>query len=66
MEDEEQNLRDTLIELDRLKKESLTEYLAKIPHIDKIERKTFSTEGKGDLFNRFFSHFEYEISLSVK
>ena len=66
LEDEEQNLRDTLIELDRLKKESLTEYLAKIPHIDKIERKTFSTEGKGDLFNRFFSHFEYEISLSVK
>ena len=49
MEDEEQNLRDTLIELDRLEKESLTEYLAKTPHIDKIERKTFSTEGKGDL-----------------
>ena len=64
--DEEDNLRDTLIELDRVKKESLTEYLTKIPHIGKIERKTFSTEGKGDLFNRFFSHFEYEISLSVK
>ena len=47
MEDEEQNLRDTLIELDRLKKESLTEYLAKIPHIDKIERKTFLPKEKG-------------------
>ena len=64
--DEEDNLRDTLIELDRLKKESLTEYLAKIPHIDKIERKTFFYRRKRRSFNRFFSHFEYEISLSVK
>ncbi|HAD22004.1 MAG TPA: hypothetical protein DCF87_07825 [Opitutae bacterium] len=62
----EKNVRDILIDLDRVKKEALTEYLSNIPHIHKIERKSFSIEGKGDLFNRYFSHFEYEILLKVK
>lgn len=62
----EKNVRDILIDLDRVKKEALTDYLSKIPHIHKIERKSFSIEGKGDLFNRYFSHFEYEILLQVK
>ena len=56
-------IQDTLIELDRQKKEFLTNYLSQIPHIDKIEKKTFSIEGKGDLFKRYFSHFEYQIKL---
>ena len=56
-------IQDTLIELDRQKKEFLTDYLSQIPHIDKIEKKTFSIEGKGDLFKRYFSHFEYQIKL---
>ena len=62
----EKNVRDILIDLDRVKKEALTDYLSNIPHIQKIERKSFSIEGKGDLFNRYFSHFEYEILLKVK
>ena len=62
----EKNVRDILIDLDRVKKEALTDYLSNIPHIHKIERKSFSIEGKGDLFNRYFSHFEYEILLKVK
>ena len=31
-----------------------------------ITRNTFSIEGKGDLFNRYFSHFEYEILINTK
>ena len=56
-------IQDALIELDRQKKEHLTNYLSQIPYIDKIEKKTFSIEGKGDLFKRYFSHFEYQIKL---
>ena len=62
----DKNIRDILIDLDRVKKEALTDYLSDIPHIHKIERKSFSIEGKGDLFNRYFSHFEYVILLKVK
>jgi type IV pilus assembly protein PilM len=62
----DKNIRDILIDLDRVKKEALTEYLSYTPHIHKIERKSFSIEGKGDLFNRYFSHFEYDILLKVK
>ena len=65
-EEEIDSRRDILIELDREKKESLTNYLESIPHSEKITRKTFSIEGKGDLFNRFFSHFEYEILINIK
>ena len=60
------NLQDSLIEMDRIKKESLTAYLEKIPYIKEISRKTFSIEGKGDLFKRKFSHFEYELLLQIK
>jgi type IV pilus assembly protein PilM len=62
----DKNIRDILIDLDRVKKEALTDYLSFTPHIHKIERKSFSIEGKGDLFNRYFSHFEYDILLKVK
>jgi hypothetical protein len=62
----DKNIRDILIDLDRVKKEALTDYLSNTPHIHKIERKSFSIEGKGDLFNRYFSHFEYDILLKVK
>ena len=63
---DDDQIQDALIELDRQKKENLTNYLSTIPHIDKIVKKTFSIEGKGDLFNRYFSHFEYEIKLKLK
>jgi hypothetical protein len=61
----EDEKRDQLIELDRTKKEKLTAYFDDIPFIKKIKRKSFSIEGKGDLFNRFFSHYEYEIMLDL-
>ena len=65
-EGQEVSTRDILIELDREKKESLTEYLEEVPYSKEITRKTFSIEGKGDLFNRYFSHFEYEILINTK
>lgn len=61
-----ESVRDNLIELDRAKKENLTAYLNNIPYIYKVHQKTFSIEGKGDLFRRNFSHFEYIIYLNIK
>ena len=66
IETDESEKRDALIELDRQKKENLTAYFENIPHIEKIIKKSFSIEGKGDLFNRNFSHFEYDILLNLK
>ena len=63
---QDKNIRDILIDLVRVKKEALTDYVSITPQIHKIERKTFSIEGKGDLFNRYFSHCEYDILLKVK
>ena len=50
-EDSESTLkRNHLIELNSKKQEALTEYLEKLPYIKKASKKTFSIEGKGDLF----------------
>ena len=43
----EDQIQDTLIELDRQKKENLTNYLSKLPRIDKIEKKLFQLKEKG-------------------
>ena len=51
--------RNHLIELNSKKQEALTQYLEALPFIEKVDRKTFSIEGKGDLFERYFTHFEY-------
>ncbi len=51
--------RNHLIELNSIKQEALTQYLEALPFIEKVDRKTFSIEGKGDLFERYFTHFEY-------
>ena len=65
-EDSESTLkRNHLIELNSKKQEALTEYLEKLPYIEKASKKTFSIEGKGDLFSRFFTHFEYEFIPST-
>ena len=48
-----------LIELNSQKQEALTQYLESLPFIKNVEKKTFSIEGKGDLFKRYFTHFEY-------
>ena len=51
--------RNHLIELNSLKQEALTKYLQELSYISKIQEKTFSIEGDGDLFNRYFTHFKY-------
>jgi len=51
--------RNHLIELNSKKQEALTQYLESLPFIEKINTKTFSIEGEGDLFTRYFTHFKY-------
>ena len=51
--------RNHLIELNSKKQEALTQYLEALPFIEKVDKKTFSIEGKGDLFERYFTHFQY-------
>ena len=53
--------RNHLIELNSVKQEALTQYLEALPFIEKVAKKTFSIEGKGDLFKRYFTHFKYEF-----
>ena len=54
---------DSLIELNTIKQNLLNDKFKDSKRFNKIINKTFSTEGKGDLFNRHFSHFEYLISI---
>ena len=56
--------RNTLIDLNSKKQEALTAYLEGISSVKKINRKVFSIEGKGDLFGKYFTHFEYEITTN--
>ena len=57
--------RNTLIDLNSEKQEALTAYLNGVSVVEKIERKVFSIEGKGDLFGKYFTHFEYEITTNL-
>jgi hypothetical protein len=56
--------RNHLIELNSKKQEALTQYLETLPYIEKVDKKTFSIEGEGDLFKRNFTHFRYVFSPS--
>lgn len=56
--------RNHLIELNSKKQEALTQYLETLPYIEKVDKKTFSIEGEGDLFKRSFTHFRYVFSPS--
>ena len=60
-ESETNQKRNHLIELNSQKQEALTQYLEALPFIKKVNKKTFSIEGKGDLFKRYFTHFKYEF-----
>ena len=51
--------RNHLIEINSKKQEALTQYLDSLPFVKKINTKTFSIEGEGDLFTRYFTHFKY-------
>ena len=57
--------RNNLIDANSLIQESLTQGITDIPQVTSLTKKVFSTEGKGDLFNRYFTHFELELSLDL-
>tara|TARA_B100000212_G_scaffold298870_1_gene243285 strand:- start:811 stop:1191 length:381 start_codon:yes stop_codon:yes gene_type:complete len=57
------SFREFLIDLNSKKQQALTEHLQKIPFISSVDEKVFSIDGKGDLFNRYFTHFSYEFTL---
>lgn len=60
---ESNNLKLSLIEENSNKAESLTSMINELFFVRKIKSKTFSTEGKGDLFNRNFTHFSFLLEL---
>ena len=61
--DEQADKRERLIDANSRKQAALTKNIEQIPYVGKVTKKIFSIEGKGDLFNRHFTHFEYEALL---
>ncbi len=57
--------RNNLIDANSLIQENLTQGIADIPQVSSLSKKVFSTDGKGDLFNRYFTHFELELTLDI-
>ena len=45
--------------------ENLTRAIADIQQVVRVRKKTFSIEGKGDLYNRQFTHFEFDLELDL-
>jgi hypothetical protein len=52
-----------LNQLNSAKQTALTNYLSDLPMIKGVDNRNFQTQGKGDLFNRYFTYFEFEITL---
>ena len=52
-----------LIDRNTARQEALIETIKNLKIIEDITKKSFSTEGKGDLFNRFFTHFDFELRI---
>ena len=61
----ESEKRNALIDLNSQKQAALTTYIQSIPIVGKIDQKVFSIEGKGDLFGKYFTHFEYQVSTKL-
>ncbi len=57
-------LRDNLIELNQKKQRALTNHLKNLPIIAELRSDVFKTSGKGDLENKYFTYFEFEIILN--
>ena len=57
------NEKDLLIDSNSKKAELLTSIIENLPFTELIVSKTFSTEGKGDLFKRNFTHFSFTLKL---
>ena len=62
----EDNRRLSLIELSGEIQEFLSKSIASMPQVSNVRKKTFSIEGKGDLYNRQFTHFEFDLLLDSK
>ena len=62
---DKESKRNSLIDQNSIIQESLTDGISKIPQVITLSKKVFSTEGKGDLFNRFFTHFDLEILIDT-
>ena len=60
---ETESRRENLIQLNSAHQKALTESLERCDFAEKILKKQFETEGRGDLFNRFYTYFHYEIEL---
>ena len=58
-----ETLRDNLIQLNSAKQKALTNYLSTLSMIKEIRQKKFQTKEKGDLFNKYYVYFEFEIIL---
>ena len=56
-------LEDNLIQLNSAKQKALTNYLSNLPIIKEVRKKKFQTKERGDLFNRYYVYFEFEIIL---
>lgn len=56
-------LEENLNKLNSEKQTALTNYLADLPMIKEVGNRTFQIKEKGDLFNRYFTYFEFEIIL---
>jgi Tfp pilus assembly PilM family ATPase len=54
-----------LIEESGRRQEELTRAINEIEQVVKISRKVFSIEGKGDLYKRQFTHFEFDLVLDL-
>ena len=54
-----------LIEESGRMQEELTQAIAGIKQVVKINKKVFSIEGKGDLYKRQFTHFEFDLVLNL-
>jgi hypothetical protein len=62
---EQNEERNKLIDANSIIQEILTDSISKMPQVDRLSRKVFSTEGKGDLFVRYFTHFEIEFIINL-
>ena len=57
--------REKLIDLNSIIQQNLTESLSKISMVQRLTKKSFSTDGKGDLFNRYYTHFEIQAEVDL-
>jgi hypothetical protein len=57
-------LRENLIELNQKKQRALTSHLKELSIIAELRSDVFKTSGKGDLENKYFTYFEFEIILN--